>query len=52
MKPLQKLGLEVVMLTGDSYATADAIAHQLGITQVFTQVRPDQKAAIIKSLQH
>ncbi|MBD2693657.1 heavy metal translocating P-type ATPase [Anabaena catenula] len=51
VKALQNLGLEVVMLTGDNQQTADAIALQVGINQVFAQVRPDQKAAIIQSLQ-
>ena len=47
---LQKMGLEVVMLTGDNQQTAEAIAHEVGIRRVFAEVRPDQKAAQIKQL--
>ncbi|MBE9049204.1 copper-translocating P-type ATPase [Nostocales cyanobacterium LEGE 11386] len=51
VKTLQKLGLEVVMLTGDNRKTAEAIAQEVGIQRVFPEVRPDQKAAMIQFLQ-
>ena len=51
VKALQRMGLEVVMLTGDNQATAQAIAQQAGIQRVFAEVRPDQKADQIKALQ-
>lgn len=48
---LQRMGLEVVLLTGDNAKTADAIAAEVGIKRSFAQVRPDQKAEIIQQLQ-
>ncbi len=51
VKALQKMGLEVVMLTGDNQKTAEAIASAVGIQRVFAQVRPEQKASIIQSIQ-
>ncbi len=51
VQQLQKMGLAVVMLTGDNRQTADAIAQAVGIRQVIAEVRPDQKSEQIKALQ-
>jgi len=51
VRALHELGLEVVMLTGDTRTTAEAIARQAGIERVIADIRPEQKAAKIKRLQ-
>jgi Cu+-exporting ATPase len=51
IRALQKMGLQVVMLTGDNQRTAEVIAREVGIERVFAEVRPDRKASVIASLQ-
>ena len=48
---LQSIGLDVIMLTGDDRRTAQAIANDLGITEVLAEVRPEEKAGKIVALQ-
>lgn len=48
---LQEMGIDVVMLTGDNAKTAQAIATQVGIKTVISEVLPDQKSQAIQNLQ-
>ncbi|MFG0606456.1 copper-translocating P-type ATPase CopA [Vibrio mimicus] len=51
VRKLNELGIHTVMLTGDHASVANAIAKELGISQVISQVLPDQKAQHIQALQ-
>ena len=52
VKAMKKLGLRVIMLTGDNAATADAIAHAAGIDDVVSDVLPGDKASVVQKLRH
>ena len=51
IRALHAEGISVVMLTGDSLKTAEAVAKKLDIDNIHAEVLPDQKAAVIKRLQ-
>ncbi len=51
VREIEKMGLKTVMLTGDNRKTAEAIAKQIGIDDVYAEVMPDQKVEIIKQAQ-
>lgn len=51
VKQLRSQGIEIVMMTGDNRTTAEGVARQLGIDQLFAEVMPEDKATKVKELQ-
>jgi len=51
IQALHKMGIECIMLTGDNQQTADYVAGELDIDQVFAEVLPDEKADKVKEVQ-
>ncbi len=51
IRQLHAAGLRVVMMTGDNAATADAVAHEIGIDEVHAGVSPEDKSRVVRELQ-
>ncbi|MFP4164452.1 MAG: heavy metal translocating P-type ATPase [Chitinispirillaceae bacterium] len=52
VKNLKKMGLKVMMVSGDNRRTAEAVARQIGIDEVIAEVLPQEKNARVKELQN
>ncbi len=50
VRELEKRGVKVIMLTGDNRATSQAIAREVGISEVISDVRPEEKQDVINGL--
>ncbi|KAH7284245.1 hypothetical protein KP509_34G045000 [Ceratopteris richardii] len=48
---LKSMGVQILMVTGDNWGTANAIAREVGIEKVYAEIRPQGKAEIVKDLQ-
>src|SRR5439155_26363478 len=51
LRMLRECGLRVVMVTGDSRRTAEAVARKLGIEHIEAEVLPDQKRSVVLAMQ-
>jgi Cu+-exporting ATPase len=51
VREIEKMGFKTVMLTGDNRKTAEAIAKQIGMSDIYAEVMPDQKVEVIKQAQ-
>lgn len=51
VEQLHQMDIECIMLTGDNRQTAEYVANEIGIDQVFAEVLPDEKAAKVKEVQ-
>nr|MDO8133470.1 heavy metal translocating P-type ATPase [Candidatus Njordarchaeum guaymaensis] len=51
IRELEGMGLKTIMLTGDNRRTAEAIAKQVGISDIYAEVMPDEKLNVVKKAQ-